>query len=57
MDVYHNYFPVGLVAVENRHDPEDFDLLDLPNIADLFSYLTDVQWVVITFRSGFGMGF
>jgi hypothetical protein len=41
-------FPVGLALVEESHDAQDFDLLDLPDVTHLFADLAYVQWVVVT---------
>ena len=48
-------FPIGLAFVEEGHDAEDFDLLDLPNVTHLFADLAYVQWVVVAPGLGLGM--
>lgn len=52
LDVDDEDLPVGLAFVEEGHDAEDFDLLDLPYITHLFANLTDVQWVVVAVGLG-----
>ena len=47
--------PIGLAFVEKGHDAQDFDLLDLADIAYLFSDFTDVERVVVSFCFCFGM--
>jgi hypothetical protein len=47
--------PIGLAFVEKGHDAQDFDLLDLADIAYLFSDFTDVERVVVAFCFCFGM--
>lgn len=47
--------PIGLAFVEEGHDAEDFDLLDLPNVTHLFADLAYVQWVVVAPGLGLGM--
>lgn len=49
-------FPVSLTLIEKGHDAENLDLLDLSNIADLFTNLANIEWVVITLGFGLGMG-
>jgi len=55
LDVDDDDFPVGLAFIEEGHDTEDLDLLDLANIADLFADLADVERVVVTFGLGLGV--
>ena len=40
--------PVRLALIEKRHDSENFDLLDLANVSELFADFTDVEWVIVT---------
>ena len=47
LDVDHEDLPVRLALIEKRHYPEDLDLLDLSNVADLFANLADVQRIVV----------
>lgn len=53
LDVDDDDLPVSLALVEERHDPEDLNLLDLPNVTDLLANLADIQRVVVA--SGFGL--
>ena len=46
--VNHNDLPVRLFFVEEGHDTENFDLLDLTGVADQFTNLADIQWVIVT---------
>jgi hypothetical protein len=48
LDVDDDDLPVCLALIEERHDPEDLDLLDLSNVADLLANLADVQRIVVT---------
>lgn len=54
LDVDDEDLPVGLAFVEEGHDTEDLDLLDLSNITHLFTDLADVQRIVVT--SGLCLG-
>jgi hypothetical protein len=53
LDVDDDDLPVSLALVEERHDPEDLNLLDLPNVTDLLANLADIQRIVVA--SGFGL--
>jgi hypothetical protein len=55
VDVDDKDLPVGLSLVKQSHDTEDLDLLDLANVADSLSDLTDVQWVVVTDSASLGV--
>ena len=55
VDVDDEDFPVGLSLIEQSHDTQDFDLFDLSDVSYGFTNLTDVQWVVVTVRTGFGV--
>jgi hypothetical protein len=48
-----NDLPVGLFFVQESHDTEDLDLLDLTGVTDEFTDFANVQWVVITLGLGF----
>jgi hypothetical protein len=54
LDVDDKNLPIGLAFIEEGHDAEDFDLLDLPNKTHLFADLAYVQWVVVA--PGLGLG-
>jgi len=41
--------PVCFSFVEKGHDTEDFDLLDLPDVTDLFADFTNIEGVIVTF--------
>jgi hypothetical protein len=55
VDVNDDDFPVGLAFVEEGHDAEDFDLLYLARVADLFADLADVERVIVAFCFCFGV--
>ena len=48
----HNDLPVGFLLVEQGHDAEDLDLLDLAGIADELTDFADVERVVVTLGLG-----
>ena len=52
-DVYDDDFPICFTFVEEGHYPEDFDLLDLTYVSDLFADLADVKGIVVAL--GFGL--
>jgi len=56
INVDNDDFPVGLALVEESHNTEDLDLLDLAGVADLLTDLTDVERVVVTLGLGFWVG-
>ena len=47
VDVNDYDLPVGLALVEQRHDAQDLDLLDLAGLRDGLADLADIQWVVV----------
>lgn len=47
VDINNEDLPIRLALVKQRHDTEDLDLLDLPNISDLLADLTNVQRIVV----------
>lgn len=51
-----NDFPVGLALVEESHDTEDLDLLDLASVANGLTDLADVERVVVAIGLGLGVG-
>lgn len=55
VDVNHNDLPVGLLLVEQGHDAEHLDLLDLANMADELANLADIERVVVTLGLGLGV--
>lgn len=48
--------PVGLAFVKEGHDTEDLDLLDLPDVANLFTDFTNIERVIVTPGLGLSMG-
>jgi hypothetical protein len=54
-DVDDDDFPVCFALVQESHDAEDFDLLDLTDVANLLSNLADVEGIVVTLCLGLGM--
>lgn len=55
VDVDDNDLPVGLLLVDQSHDTEDLDLLDLTGVADKLTDLANVERVVITLGLGLGV--
>ena len=55
VDVYDEDLPVGLTFVEESHDTEDLDLLDLTGVTDGFSDFANVERVVVTESLGLGV--
>lgn len=47
--------PVRLLLVEQRHDAEDLDLLDLAGVADQLANLADVERIVVALGLGLGV--
>ena len=56
MDIDDDDFPVCLAFVEQGHDAEDLDLLDLAGVTDLLANLADIEGVIITLGLGLCMG-
>lgn len=52
VDVNHDHLPVGLTLVEQSHDTEHLDLLDLTGVTDLLADLADVERVIVTLGLG-----
>lgn len=52
VDVDDNDLPVGLLFVNQGHDTEDLDLLDLTGVADELTDLANVERVVVTLGLG-----
>jgi len=55
VDINDDDLPVGLALIEEGHDTENFDLLDLTSVTDLFADLANVEWIVVTLGLGFGV--
>ena len=47
--------PVGLLLIEQGHDTEDLDLLDLAGVANELTDLADVERVIVTLGLGLGV--
>lgn len=56
IDVNDNDLPVGLTLVQEGHDTEDLDLLDLADFGNTLTDLADVERVVVTVGFGLGVG-
>lgn len=56
VDVNDDDLPVSLALVEQSHDTEDLDLLDLTRLGDELTNLADVERVVVTLSLGLGVG-
>ena len=55
LDVDDDNLPVRLALVEEGHDPEDLDLLDLSDVADLLANFADIQRIVVAPGLGLSM--
>lgn len=56
VDIDDDDLPVSLALVEQSHDTEDLDLLDLTGLGDELTNLADVERVVVTLSLGLGVG-
>lgn len=56
IDVNDDDLPVSLALVEQSHDTEYLDLLDLTRLRDELAYLADVERVVVTLLLGLWVG-
>ena len=54
-DVHNDDLPVGLALIEQSHDTEDLDLLDLADVTDLFTDLANIERIVVTLGLGLGV--
>jgi len=54
-DVNDDDLPVGFTLIEEGHDTENLDLLDLASKTDLFTNLANVERIVIALGLGFGV--
>ena len=54
-DVNDDDLPVGFTLIEEGHDTENLDLLDLPSKPDLFTDLANVERIVVALGLGFGV--
>ena len=55
VDVDDDDLPVGLLLVQEGHDAQDFDLLDLAGVADGLADLAHVQGVIVPLGLGLRM--
>lgn len=55
LDVNDENLPVCLTLIEESHDAENLDLLDLANIADLLANLADIERIVVAPRLRLGV--
>jgi hypothetical protein len=55
VDIDDDDLPVSLLFIQQGHDTEDLDLLDLSSVPDQLADLADVQWVVIALGLGLGV--
>ena len=55
LNVDNEDLPVCLTFIEQRHDAKNLDLLDLPDVPDLFANLADIERVIVTLGLGLRM--
>jgi hypothetical protein len=55
VDVNDNDLPVGLLLVQQGHDTQNLDLLDLAGVANELTNLADVERVVVTLGLSLGV--
>lgn len=55
VDINDNDLPVGLFLVQEGHDTENLDLLDLTGVTNKLTDFAHVQWVVVTLGLGLGV--
>lgn len=55
VDVDDDDLPVGLLLVDQGHDTQNLDLLDLTGVANQLTNLADVERVVVTLGLGLGV--
>lgn len=55
VDVDDEDLPVGFALIEQRHDTENLDLLDLSDVADLLTDFADIEGIVVTASLGLGV--
>lgn len=55
IDIDDNDLPVSLAFIEECHDSEDFDLLDLADVSELFANLANVERIIVTVSLRLGM--
>jgi hypothetical protein len=47
VDIDNDDFPIRLAFIEQGHDAEDLDLLDLTHIPELFADFTNIQGIIV----------
>ncbi len=57
VDINNEDFPIGLSLIEKSHDTKDFDLFHLTNVANSFANLANVERVIVTQSTCFGVGY
>jgi hypothetical protein len=55
VDINDNDLPVGLLLVNQGHNTQNLDLLDLTRVADQLTNLADVERIVVTLGLGLGV--
>lgn len=55
VDINDNDLPVSLLLVEESHDTEDLDLLDLAGVTDELTNLADIERIVVALGLGLGV--
>jgi hypothetical protein len=55
IDVNDNDLPVSLALVEQSHDSEDLDLLDLAGLGNKLADLADVERIIVALSFGLGV--
>lgn len=55
VDVDDNDLPVGLSLVDQGHDTQNLDLLDLAGVADQLADLANIERVVVALGLGLGV--
>lgn len=50
-----NDLPVGLFLIQEGHDAENLDLLDLTSVSNQFTDFANIKWIVVTFGLGLGV--
>ena len=53
MDIDDENLPVGLALIQQSHDTENLDLLDLTHISNLLANLAHIERVIVTAGLGF----
>ena len=55
VDVDNDDLPVGLLLVEQSHDTENLDLLDLADVANELADFANIERIVVTLGLGLGV--